>query len=99
MLCLVSLATGCRKSYGPKFPGGDPNYLFSYKSEERHAGLADVMSWLLPYARYVIRIILPRCPPRSHENQLWQFSLLKMVVKITARCGGQAMAFLADSAI
>jgi hypothetical protein len=48
---LLELAAGCRKSYGPHFPGGDADFLYNYESEKQHVGLTDVMTWLLPYAR------------------------------------------------
>ena len=47
---LLELAGACRKSYGLNFPQRDTDFLFKYRAAHG-AGLLDVVSWLLPYAR------------------------------------------------
>ena len=47
-IALLELAAACRASYGSKFPGGDRDYLYRYKTKSRGLGLLDVVRWILP---------------------------------------------------
>jgi hypothetical protein len=82
---LLALVGACHKNFGNEsfrklvhFPGDDANFLYEYKSAKTHAGLLDVVAWLLPYARdqqkWPFKQILPF--DRSEYSTIYRMAAL-----------------------
>jgi hypothetical protein len=84
---LLALVGACRKTFASSepfrkrvhFPANNANFLYEYKSAKTHAGLFDVVSWLLPYARdegrkWPFRQIIPF--DRSEYSTIYRLAAL-----------------------